>query len=296
MGTTASGKSQWALSQCLQHQKKSETCAILNCDSIQVYSGLRIGSALPSPEEMQLAPHFLFSYVPVGDSMTVGLYYRDFFAWIEKNAPDFQYLYVVGGTGFYFQALENGLHPIGPVDHSLRKALELEIQKPGVAQSWHRELAQTDAQAAKRIAVQDHYRMVRMREVWLETGKTPSQVAEKFLLEKRPFPYPLHKVGVQVSLSDLQKRVSLRTRQMLKQGLVDEVEDLLGRGLELWEPLQSVGYREVKAFLRQEPVRSQIQKTITDLQSNIVTSTLQLAKKQRTWFSRDLDIRWRDGG
>lgn len=99
MGPTAAGKSAWAMVQAKKYHG-----AIVNCDSIQIYKDLDIGSSKPSRQEMSEVPHYLFDYVSYPTEMTAGQYIRDFFSQIKSIKESV--VFVVGGTGFYFQALE----------------------------------------------------------------------------------------------------------------------------------------------------------------------------------------------
>jgi tRNA dimethylallyltransferase len=156
VGSTASGKSAYAL------KKAQETKgAIINCDSIQLYQGLKIGSALPTEEEMANVPHFLFSYVPKGQRMTAGQYARDFYALMAKIEDQFEVAYVVGGTGFYFQAIEKGLFDVQRPNQELRAAIEKEMETPEGAKKIYQEMIFSDPKSAEKIHEHDHYRIAR---------------------------------------------------------------------------------------------------------------------------------------
>ena len=109
LGPTASGKTARALRWAKKHDG-----VIINCDSIQCYRCLDIGSAKPSLEERSQTPHFLFDYIPEGETLTAGAYARDFSVVLERLASEQTPLaLVVGGTGFYFQAIEKGMFSVG---------------------------------------------------------------------------------------------------------------------------------------------------------------------------------------
>lgn len=281
VGPTASGKSKLAFEMASKNKG-----AIINCDSIQVYQKLDIGSSKPSPEERAALPHYLFDYIPAGESLTAGSYARDFFELLEKIKSNFEYIYVVGGTGFYFQAIEKGMYAIGSADPQTLLQVENEIQKD--VEKVYQELKQKDPRTAEKISIQDHYRLARAVEMMRTHGKSVSQIKEEFEASKTGFPYPLEKIGIWAEREELIPLVKLRTQKMLQQGLLEEVEGLLKQGLETWQPLSSVGYREACDYLLQ---RGSAQ-NVSELAEKICTSTLQLAKKQRTWFKRDKDIRW----
>jgi tRNA dimethylallyltransferase len=281
VGPTASGKSALAFSWAQEFGG-----AIINCDSIQVFKSLDIGSAKPSVAERQLVPHFLFDYVDEGKEITAGEYSRDFFKTLEQIKDRFPIVFVVGGTGFYFQAIEKGMYPIGAADPEIIKQVEGELQTAGGPEDLHRELSERDPKAAAKISLNDHYRIARAVEMMRTHGRPVSEIKEEFESKREPFPYPLLKIGVKASKEELLPRIELRTQKMLQQGLLKEVESLSQRGLQTWAPLQSIGYHEAIQFLKSEIPD---ERSLKDL---IVQNTMRLAKKQRTWFQRDPEIFW----
>lgn len=283
VGPTASGKSALALEFAQKFQG-----VIVNCDSIQCYQSLDIGSAKPSLSERSLVPHELFDYIPEGETLTAGAYARDFFATLEKlKQRDVESVFVVGGTGFYFQAIEKGMYDIGAADPQKIAELEAKIRL-GELDQLRAELERRDPETARRIAQADHYRLVRALEMIATHGKTPTQVKNEFEAQRKPFPFPLIKVGIKAQRQDLLEPIHRRTENMLEMGLLEEVSDLLQRGLKDWAPLSSVGYKECRDYILGESAA----KDQTELQELIETATHQLAKKQRTWFSRDGEIHW----
>ena len=114
VGPTASGKSQWALEQAEKYSG-----SIINCDSVQFYKGLEIGSAAPTQLEKKKAPHHLYGYVEAPQEMTAGQFLRDFYQLLEKKILKFP-VFIVGGTGFYVLALEKGMYDLEPADLELR--------------------------------------------------------------------------------------------------------------------------------------------------------------------------------
>lgn len=282
VGTTASGKSQWALDMATR-----VSGSILNCDSVQLYKSLNVGAAKPSSEEMSLVPHYLYDYVPEGQSMTAGTYTRDFFACMEAlplNKPAF----VVGGTGFYFQAIEKGMYPVRQTPLDIQQEVAAILKTEEGAKKLYQEFQLADPEAAQRIHPRDHYRLGRAMELIRAEGKSLTQIQKEFAATQVPFPFPLLKVGVRWDRGILRERVKLRTRKMLEAGLIDEVKDLVARGFGAWSALQSVGYKEVLEYLQEA-------KSDQWLFDEIVQNTMGLAKRQRTWFQRDAGIQWFEG-
>lgn len=288
VGTTASGKSDLAL-----RLAQKFAGAIVNCDSIQLYQNLDIGSAKPSKTEQATVPHYLFDLVPEGQEMTAGQYVKRCEETLKQIENQFPVVFVVGGTGFYFQALEKGMYPTGHADEAMKRQVEEEISTPEGALRLYAELKAKDPKAAQRIFPNDHYRIGRAIELMRIHGKSLTEVQAQFESEQRQFPYPLLKLGIKLSREQLEPRVKLRVEQMLKAGLIEEVRGLLQRNEASWAPLESVGYRETVEYLLRKSAESAISPmTREELQEKIIQNTLRLAKKQRTWFGRDADIHW----
>lgn len=281
MGTTASGKSEIALNLALRFGG-----SIVNCDSLQVYRGLDIGTAKPSVQEQKRVPHHLFSSFNYPQVMTAGEYIRLFYQMIDEN-PDEKIFFVVGGTGFYFKAIEKGMYPVQPPRPELKAQIERELLAPDGPRVLFQELQSRDPDYAKKIHLADHYRLVRGIEVLRAEGRTITEIQKEFLAQETEFPFPLLKIGPQRSREVLADRIRSRTTAMLSAGLIDETLGVIERGWGDWSPLTAVGYREVIQYLREL-------KSIDWLQGAIEQSTRQLAKKQRTWFQRDPDIHWFD--
>ncbi|PWU21932.1 MAG: tRNA (adenosine(37)-N6)-dimethylallyltransferase MiaA [Bdellovibrio sp.] len=305
VGATGTGKSRVAVSLA-----KRWGGAICNADSIQLYRRLDVGSAKPSPAERALCPHFLFDLIEPPQVATVGDYHRIFFAKMKEIEDQYPVVIVVGGTGFYFQALEKGLWPIPPANEQMQKEFYRRIEA-GQAPQLHEELQQLDPPSAARIHVHDHYRLVRALDIIHSTGKPLTQILSDHQKSGSHFAYPLLKIALKSTPEELASSIRARTDEMLKKGLLHEVQGLVSEGFAKWEPLQSVGYKQCLGFLeRRQPGAgdnsdgtddsdgmadvdgAEVNLGLAELQKEIVKETLKLAKKQRTWFQRDKEIRW----
>ena len=282
VGTTASGKTDWSLKLAQEFNG-----VIFNCDSVQLYQRLDIGAAKPTLEERALVPHYLLDYVAPPQEMTAGQYTRDFYAQME-SLPGTNPVFVVGGTGFYFMAIEKGMYPVVRVSEELQKAVLAEMQAEGGPEKLHRELAEIDPEYAAKIHLADHYRLGRAIELVRSEGRSVTAIQKEFSESQSTFPYPLLKIGPTWDREVLKERIALRTQKMLDADLITEVQTLLDEGLESWAPLSSVGYKETLDFLKGRIPREELFEQIT-------TNTRQLAKKQRTWFQRDKAIHWAPG-
>lgn len=270
-GATATGKSAWALEVARQ-----TGAVILNCDSIQVYQRLRVGSSLPTEAEFAQAPHHLYAFVEPGRELDAGAYRERFFEVWEGLPPEARVL-VVGGTGFYFQAVEKGMYDVPPVPEDVHRELDDFYARDNAAERAWAELQAGDPIEARRLHPGDTYRVRRALEL-LRSGHLPSRARDSFV--PREFPGPLFKTTLRWERSALWKRISLRTRGMIEAGLLDETRELLAEGWGHWAPLSSVGYKQAVACLRGELA-------IEALADEIDLRTRQLAKRQETWFKRD---------
>lgn len=279
VGSTASGKSQVALELAEKHNG-----VIVNCDSIQVYKELSIGAAKPSLEDFKRVPHFLYDFISYPHKYTAGDFTRDFSTTIEQIKNDYSFAIVVGGTGFYFQAIEKGMFEAGKADPLIMEKIKLELTESDGPERLYAELLKVDSESAKVIHFNDHYRLQRALGVWRTLGKSMSQLRSE--MEQKAFQYPLQKFGIKIEKSELEKRIRQRAEIMLKSGLIEEVKELLKKNYLTWAPLQSVGYRETIDFLQGRMANK------NELIEAITISTRQLAKRQRTWFQRDAQIIW----
>lgn len=282
VGATATGKSEWALRLAQEFGG-----VIVNCDSVQVYQRLDIGSAKPSLAERSMVPHYLVDYVAPPGEMTAGVFSRDFYECLAE-IPEDKPVFVVGGTGFYFMAIEKGMYPVIPVPDSLKQQIEAELQMPGGPERLHAEMCAGDPDYGAKIHLSDRYRIGRAIELIRSQGKSVTQIQKEFEEQRQPFPHPLLKIGLQWDREVLRERIRSRVAKMLEKGLVAEVQGLLDEGLATWAPMSSVGYKEVMEMLVGNLSESALQEEITK-------NTAQLAKRQRTWFQRDSEIRWFDG-
>lgn len=280
VGPTASGKSHLAL----QLAKKFKG-SIVNIDSVQFYDGLIVGSAAPTEDEKKQAPHYLFSYVKAPEEMTAGQYIRDFYELIESgkvNSP----IFVVGGTGFYIQALEKGMYDLPEVSEEIKKEVLADFETFG-AEHMFKELKEFDPDTE--LHPNDHYRVGRALEVKRAFNLKMSEFKNSGD-NKNKLPYPALKIGLTFETEDREKflnRVHQRTLKMIDEGIIDETKGFLTQGFENWAPLASVGYLETKAYLQGQIAREELPAAITQ-------ATMKLVKKQKTWFKRDESILWSD--
>ena len=278
LGPTASGKTAWAL----QWAEQNSSC-IINGDSIQAYKDLKIGSAKPSFKNQPSLTHYLFDEISAPQVWTAGDFRRKALEVLKKELP-VKTVFVVGGSGFYIQALENGMYRAKVLDPKIMDRWKQTEKDKGLSCLYDL-LKKQDPKTAEKISSKDRYRIFRSLSLIESEGKTISQIKKEFTEKKLPWPYL--KVALNIPKKELLKRVERRTQKMIKEGLIEEIEQLLDKGFQDWRPLNSVGYKEGRLYLE-----GKIKKE--DLVSAIVSSTMSLAKKQKTWFKRDKSIKWFD--
>jgi tRNA dimethylallyltransferase len=279
LGPTATGKTELSL-----RLAEKTGWPIINCDSVQVYKDVNIGTAKPSAEELSRAEHFLFDYVEPPHKQTAAEYLDHVVDCLRLN--NFINAIFVGGSGFYVQALEKGLYPESQTSAAIKQEIDQWITDKGYT-DLYRWIQDKDSQFAKKISENDHYRLRRAVEVMKSQSLNMTEL-KKQMAEQNHSPLPEHqsiKVGMSDERSSLRMRVERRTQKMLEQGLIEEVQALRQRGLKDWAPMQSVGYKEVQMHLENQIPKGELQERIT-------TATMQLIKKQQTWFKRDPDIHW----
>jgi tRNA dimethylallyltransferase len=269
-GPTASGKSALALK--LARETGGE---LVNADSMQLYAGLRVLTAGPSPEELAQAPHHLFGEVDAADGWSVGRWLEAAAATLADIADRGRPAIVVGGTGLYFRALTDGLADIPQVPETQREISSLLYAAQGEPE-FRDVLAGLDPAAAARIEVGDRQRLIRAHAVAMATGKSLTD----WQTDTRPTLAPGAWRGVVLDppRAELYARCDARLAVMVEHGALDEVAAMETRGLPASLPaLKALGYRELAAHLRGE----------TDLETALDAArqeTRRYAKRQMTWF------------
>ncbi len=275
-GPTASGKSGLALDLA---QKTNGF--ILNADSVQMYKYLDIGSAKASRQERKSVPHFLLDVLEPSADFTAGDFRRHTLEILKnEKGPAF----VVGGSGFYLQALEKGLFQAPKGKPETREKWEHFLSEKGEV-ALREELLKQDPEWGEKLNVRDHYRVVRALVIIEESGRKVSDMWREFQDTAPVFPYPLLKVALKIPRDILRERVRQRTEKMLEAGWLEEVRTLLEMGFGSTPALKTVGYRECVSHLEQQTSRD-------ELVEQVVISTMQLAKKQMTWLRKDPTWNW----
>ena len=277
LGPTASGKS--AAAMALASRMPVE---IISVDSAQVYRGMDIGTAKPTPDERAQVPHHLIDIVDPADAYSAGRFAQDARRLIGEISARARLPLLVGGTMLYARALTAGIHELPVADQEIRARLESEAQALGWP-ALHARLAAADPVTAARLAPNDAQRIQRALEVFEISGRTLSQWHAS--ATTRPAPPALYlRIALEPSRrAVLHERIAERFAAMIAAGLIDEVRGLRARGnLHPQLPaMRCVGYRQVWEWLEAgAPGGAQRDKMI----ERAVAATRQLAKRQLTWL------------
>jgi tRNA dimethylallyltransferase len=283
VGPTASGKSDLAL----QAARWAEG-EIVSCDSVQVYRGLDIGSGKPSLGERARVPHHLVDVLDPSEEMNASVFAQRAAVAIADIGARGRLPIVTGGTGLYLTALLKGLFEQGESDPAVRKRLYRLAERFG-AKRLHRLLSLKDPAYAARTQPKDRTRIVRALEVFFILGKPFSRAQ----MERRPaFAGRALLIGLCPSRDELRERVITRTRGMLSAGLIAETRRIMDQAPEgsgTPRVLGAIGYREVVARLAAGPLDPGGD---DKLQRDIVTATMQYAKRQMTYFRNQFEVSW----
>ena len=278
LGPTAVGKSALAL-----ELAAALDAEIINADSQQVYRYMDIGTGKPSAAEREAVPHHLIDVVQPDQPFDVAVFRRLAAAAIGDIHTRRKHAIVCGGTGLYLRALLHGLVEAPERNPAIRRSLEDELARQGLAGLYER-LAGIDPKITSTIHPHDRQRIIRALEVYHCTAKPLSSWHAEHGFREQPF--DALEIGVARERGELYALIDRRSERMIAAGLLDEVRGLIRRGfgLEL-PPLQSVGYRQMGAVIRQELALDKAAEAMK-------RETRRLAKRQLTWFRRDDAIRW----
>ena len=278
-GPTAVGKT--ALSISLAKAVNGE---IISADSMQVYRGMDIGSAKIRPEEMDGVPHYLIDELDPEEEFHVVLFQKLARKYMEQIWAKGKIPILVGGTGFYIQAVlydidftENG------EDSACRRELEILAKEKGAAY-LHQMLQEADPKAAEEIHANNVKRVVRALEYYRETGEPIS--AHNEAQRQKESPYRFAYFVLNEERSTLYEKINRRIDQMLEQGLIEEVETLKEKGYTRdMVSMQGLGYKEILDYLNG-------QCSLDEAVYRLKRDTRHFAKRQITWMKRERDVCW----
>lgn len=273
MGPTASGKTNAALALLQKYPVE-----IISVDSALVYQGMDIGTAKPDVATLKVAPHHLINLIPPTEAYSAANFRQDALALMADITARGKVPLLVGGTMLYFKALEHGLSGLPEANEMVRAKLDQEAERIGWP-AMHQKLAEIDSASAMRLMPNDMQRIQRALEVYEITGETMTALHAK--QSSQTLPYDVLKVALIPSdRKVLHERIALRFEQMLADGFIDEVKNIMTKYPSLTAEstsMRCVGYRQVLMYLAGEY-------GLEALRDRGVFATRQLAKRQLTWL------------
>ena len=280
MGATAAGKTDLAIQLVRRFPMD-----VVSVDAAQVYRGMDIGTAKPDSETLNAVPHALVNICDPAERYSAGQFRRDAMHEINTSIHRNRIPLLVGGTMFYFKALEEGLSDLPEADAATGR----EIRERARLEGWpalHRELMKLDPASAAKISPGDAQRIQRLLEIHIHENQRPSQIMQSS--PKSPLRHRLLKIAVSANdRTVLRARIENRFRTMLDAGFLEEAHGLFNRtDLNASLPaMKTVGYRQAWQFFRGEVSQSEMEEAI-------IQSTCALAKRQLTWIRNNPGAVW----
>jgi len=275
LGATASGKTNLSL------ELASQNGEIISVDSRQVYKYMDIGTAKPSNEELLSIPHHLISIIEPNERFTAGLFKRESEKLIDNIYNKDKIPFLVGGTGLYFNSILYGLSPIPAVPTYIRDFVDEKIKTKGIERIYEI-LAKIDPLYAEKVHKNDRQRISRAIEVFCFTKKPISSFFVKRINNNIRF----IKIGIEMDRELLYKRIDYRVDIMIKNGLIEETENLLKMGYSKDSfGMKTIGYAEIVDYIEN---RISKEEAIELIKRN----TRHYAKRQITWFKKIDGISW----
>lgn len=279
IGPTASGKTKLAVK--LAERFNGE---IVSADSMQIYKGMQIATAKPTPEEMEGVRHHLIDFVSPDDTYSVAMFVKDASACIEDIYSRGKLPFLVGGTGLYIDSLLNNISfTEDKRDEKLSCELYKIFEEFGIEKLLEM-LSEFDRESANRLSNERNpKRIIRAIEFYRTTGITISEQISKSKLEKSPY-LPI-KIGLNYrDRAKLYDRINMRVDSMLENGLVNEAKEVLSKKMS-FTSVKAIGYKELIPYFKGE-------KSLDECVDKLKMETRRYAKRQITWFKRDKAVNW----
>ena len=276
-GPTASGKTSLAVK--LAKEINGE---IISSDSMQIYKYMDIGTAKVTEEEKEGIKHYLVSFVEPNERYSVANFKKDAEKAIEEILKKGKTPIIVGGTGLYVDSLIYGIdYQEIQYDEKYRKQLEnIDLEE------LYKQAITIDSEAMKKISKNDRKRISRILEIYKATGKNKTE--QEKLSKQNEVKYNYKVFAINMEREKLYERINKRVDIMMKQGLIEEVKELLKKYNEFPTAMQGLGYKEVVEYLNGKI-------TEEEMIEKIKLETRRYAKRQITWFKKNKETMWLDG-
>tara|TARA_B110001452_G_scaffold104565_1_gene86687 strand:+ start:108 stop:1031 length:924 start_codon:yes stop_codon:yes gene_type:complete len=274
-GPTAVGKTQLSIKLA-----KKNNSSIFSCDSRQFYKEMSIGTAKPTINELNQIPHYFINNKSIEQIYSAGDYEKEIISKLDEFFLKQKIAFLVGGSGMYIDAVCNGLDNL-PKDLSIRNRLNSELQEKGI-EYLQESLKNLDPEHYKNIDLNNSQRLIRALEVCNITSKPYSSLLTS---QSKIRSFKIVKFFLHINKTQLEVNIEKRVDEMVKNGLFEEVESLKNK--EGLNALNTVGYKEIFNFYNG--------KTTKEESINLIKrNTKKYAKRQMTWFKKDLSYQWID--
>ena len=277
-GPTASGKTRLAAELALRNNGE-----VVSADSMQIYRGMQIGTAKPTPQEMLGIPHHLLGILPPGERFSVAEYVTLAASCIEKIAARGHLPVLAGGTGLYLRSLlQNRPFSDEPENPEIRAALQKRAALEGSA-ALLEDLRAVDPETAERLHPNDCKRIVRALELYQKTGRTITE--QNAVSQQMPERYRAGKIAITYADREvLYQRINDRVDAMFQSGLLEEAQAVFASGCGP-TAVQAIGYKELLPYFAGTV-------SLEEAKENIKRETRRYAKRQLTWLRRESGLHW----
>ncbi len=252
---------------------------IINADSRQIYKELKIGTASPTSEQLQLVPLYFVGSLSLTDYYSASLFEQQVLEILSRQFRSHDFALMAGGSMMYIDAVCDGIDDIPTVDDVTRETLKRRLAQEGL-EALVEQLKELDPEYYEIVDRQNPRRVVHGLEICLMTGKTYTSFRKR---EKKERPFRIVKIGLNRPREELYDRINQRVDQMMQQGLLDEAKALYP--MRQMNALNTVGYKELFDYL---DGRWPLEEAVERIKGN----TRRYARKQLTWYKKDPQIRW----
>lgn len=273
-GPTAVGKTALAIDLA-----KAYNTEIISADSRQIYKELAIGVARPDKQELALVPHHCIAHKSIHDYYSSGEFEKEALQILSEQFQQRDTVVVCGGSGFYIQALCDGMDEMPEVDEQIRLQLNQQFQDEGIV-PLQQLLQQLDEETYHSIDIFNTQRVIRALEVCLSTGKKFSSFKQNKKIQR---PFGSIKIALNLPKEKLHENINHRVDKMMENGLLEEAKAVYPYAQ--INALRTVGYQELFDYFEGKT-------TLEEAVELIKLHTRQFAKRQLTWFRRDKDFVW----
>ncbi|MDM1040251.1 MULTISPECIES: tRNA (adenosine(37)-N6)-dimethylallyltransferase MiaA [Empedobacter] len=274
VGPTAIGKTNLAIEVAKHFQSE-----IISCDSRQFFKEMKIGTAVPSEEELAEVKHHFIQNISIHEKYSVGDFERDGLAFLDNYFETNDICVMVGGSGLYEKAITVGFDEFPDVDPKIREDLNNELAEFGI-EKLQKELEEVDPKYFEEVDIFNKQRVTRALEIY-RASCLPFSHFRNQDLNKRPF--NIIKIGLELPREEVYDRINRRVDIMMNEGLLNEAKNLFS--LKDLNALQTVGYRELFDFFEEKI-------TLDFAIEEIKKNTRRFAKRQMTWFKKDETVNW----